>query len=417
MRTRIAAACVAALLVLAPVAVAQYGAQISPDPKPNEGEAIAVGPFLFSPALQLTWENRDNIFYTPDSEVSDEIYVARVLLMFELPIYDNYVRFSYKPQYREYADYEFNENWTHPLEVVGAFEFPNGLKLTPKYQFFSGALEVREVDPGGELMYGGERFTKHTLGIGADYWFTPRDGIRLDGSYNQLGYDERCVDPTVNVVCFYDYDQFNLGIGWLHQLSPTLVMDLHYRHGEFDSQDTLSYRDQTTDEVTLGFEGQVNDVISSGIRFGWRQTDPDLGPGDPQIDDYSGPLVNGRLGYAMAHGGTLRLDLLYTDYPSAFGANAFYTAYGGNVTYQLQRERFTAQARAGLQTNDYDLPDPASGRDRSDDITSFGLGASYRITDIISLTGGYLYEDRDTLYDYSYTSNAFVLGLVVGFGY
>lgn len=417
MRTRIAAACVAALLMLAPIAMAQYGAPIAPEPKPNEGEALPVGPFLFSPALQLTWENRDNIFYTPDNEVSDDIYVARALLMFELPIYDNYIRFSYKPQYREYAEYDFNENWTHPLEVVGAFEFPNGLKLTPKYQYFSGALEVREVDPGGELMYGGDRFTKHTLDIGADYWVTGRDGIRLNATYYQVGYDDTCVEPTPNVYCFYDYENWNLGVGWLHQLSPTLVMNLQYTHGDFDSEGTLSYRDQASDDITLGFEGQVNEVISSGVRVGWRQTDPDVAPGDPDIEDYSGPLVNGYLGYAMAHGGALRLNLLYTDYPSAFGANAFYTAYGATLGYNLRRERFTAQAQVGFQTNDYDQPDPVSGADRSDDILSLGVGANYRITEFIALSAGWRYEDRSTLYDYSYEANSIVLGLVIGYGY
>ncbi len=409
MRMRIAAVCAVTLFCLAPVAVAQYGTQIAPEPKPNEGEAIAVGPFLFSPALELTWENRDNIFYAPDNEVADDIYVARALLMFELPIYDNYVRFSYRPQYREFGDYPFDEHWTHPLEVVGAFEFPSGLKLTPRYEYFSGALELREVDPGGELIVGGDRFTKHTFAIGADYWFNPRDGIRLDGDVIQLRYDEGEVN--------YDYDDVNLGIGWLHQVNPSLVMDVHYRHGDFDSKEGSSYRDQTSDEITVGFEGQVTETVSSGIRAGWRQTEPDLAPGESEIDDYSGPLVSGHLGYAMAHGGNLRLDLLYTDYPSTAINNAFYTAYGGNLTYELRRERLTAQARVRFQTNDYDQPDLATGLDRSDDIATLGVGASYRITDVISLTGGYLYEDRDTLYDYSYTSNAFVLGLVVGFGY
>ena len=34
--------------------------------KPNTYEAIPVGPFLFTPAIQLNYQYRDNIFFTPD---------------------------------------------------------------------------------------------------------------------------------------------------------------------------------------------------------------------------------------------------------------------------------------------------------------------------------------------------------------
>ena len=53
---------------------------------------------------------------------------------------------------------------------------------------------------------------------------------------------------------------------------------------------------------------------------------------------------------------------------------------------------------------------------RSDDIATFGLGLGFRFTEIFSLWGTYLYEDRDsTLDEASYTTNIFTLGLVLGF--
>ena len=71
----------------------------------NSDEAIPVGPFIFSPAVQLSWQDRDNIFFTPDDEVRDQLILARAQLLFELPIYQSYVRFSYTPQYRDYKNY------------------------------------------------------------------------------------------------------------------------------------------------------------------------------------------------------------------------------------------------------------------------------------------------------------------------
>jgi hypothetical protein len=75
------------------------------------------------------------------------------------------------------------------------------------------------------------------------------------------------------------------------------------------------------------------------------------------------------------------------------------------------------RGQPGLQPRSRQLLRPASRplEDRSDDIYTFGLGLGYRFTYYLSLWGTYLYEDRDTLYRYSYTTNIFTLGLVFGF--
>jgi hypothetical protein len=52
-------------------------AQESPTISQHTGEALPLGPFLFSPALELTWEHRDNIFFDPVDPVDDNVYVAR----------------------------------------------------------------------------------------------------------------------------------------------------------------------------------------------------------------------------------------------------------------------------------------------------------------------------------------------------
>jgi hypothetical protein len=131
---------------------------------PNRYEAIPVGPFLFSPAVQLNWQHRDNIFFTPDNEISDQVLMARARFQFELPINESYISFSYTPQFREYADYELDDKWSHFVDVVGGFEFANGLNIDATYKFMEGNLENREVDPGGELYWGDRWYRKHFAG-------------------------------------------------------------------------------------------------------------------------------------------------------------------------------------------------------------------------------------------------------------
>jgi hypothetical protein len=128
----------------------------------------------------------------------------------------------------------------------------------------------------------------------------------------------------------------------------------------------------------------------------------------------------GFINWELAHGSHLRLNLLRSPYPSNFENNAYYTATGGTLTYKLERHRVFGELFVHLQNNDYELPvvDPARPgveMERSDDIMNLGLGLGYRFTNILSLRGTYMYEDRDTLFPYSYTINIWTLGLVIGY--
>ncbi len=379
-------------------------------PPPGEvkpSEAIQVGPFIFSPAVELTWETRDNIFFQKDDPVDDTVYLARARLMFELPIYESYLRFSYTPQYRKYSTYHLRENWSHFVDIAGAFDFPSGLKLTTTYRFASANIETREVDPGGELMWGDRQFDKHDLNLRADYWISPVNGFSVEGGFTGLTYDK----PAY----FYDYSRVRYGLGWLHQVSPTLVFEAHYRHEVFDADDTAQYRDSDSNELMVGFRGEISPVLSSTLEIGWRATSFDTKPGDPDFDDYSSFATRGALMWQLAHGSELQLELIRQDFPSNYGLNAYYTSTGGSLAYRLQRERLFGHIKAAFRTNDYELPDPVLGLDRSDDITTIEVGLGYRFNELLSLRGAYAHQDRETLHPYSYDADHFLIGLVLGF--
>jgi hypothetical protein len=377
----------------------------------HSDEAIPVGPFIFSPALQLAWQDRDNIFFTPHNEVRDQLILAKARLLFEVPVYESYISFSYTPQYRDYKDYELEDKWQHFFDAAAAFEFSSGLTLNLGYSYIIGNLETREIDPGGEVFFGDRRFDKQSFRVGGDYWITGRDGFVFNASWEDLEHE----DPTL----FYDYTRLTGGIGWLHQISPILVMDVKYGIMDFDAHDSEyesnSYRDSLSHSLTVGLRGQLSPVVAAELRFGYGVMQYDPKPDEPQVEDFKGAIVNGFISWDMAHGSVLRLDLLRMPYPSAFGDNANYLASGASLAYSLDRGSFFGQLRGRYQNNDYSRPDRITGEDRSDDIYTFGLGLGYRFTYYLSLWGTYLYEDRDTLYRYSYTTNIFTLELVLGF--
>ena len=131
----------------------------------NTDEAIPVGPFIFSPALQIAWQDRDNIFFTPDNEIADQLILAKAQLLFEVPVFESYLRFSYTPQYRDYKTYELEDKWQHFFDAAASFEFSSGLTLNLAYSYIIGNLETREIDPGGEVLLRRPSF-RQTVGKG-----------------------------------------------------------------------------------------------------------------------------------------------------------------------------------------------------------------------------------------------------------
>ena len=372
----------------------------------NQGEGVPVGPFIFSPAVGVSWESDDNIFLTSDNEESDQIYSIAAKLQFELPVRESYVRFSYTPRYREYADYELNENMAHYVDVDGMFEFASGWELKTAYRFVDGNLDVRQVDPGGELTFGDRQFTKHDLSLQANYWVTERDGITIELGYQDLENDEEL---------FYDYDRGHVAIGWLHQLSDGLTMDVQYRYSDFAADETFEYRSYDSSELTVGFNGLLSPVVRSEVRFGYRTTSYDTSPGAPEFDDFSGFVAEGNVSWEMAHGSTVQLDVVRSEYPSNSGVNAYYAATGGGLTYRYAQGRLFAQARFRLQSNDYEIADPVYGEDRGDDITLYGAGLGYRFNQLLSLRAAYTHRERDSFEPFTYEGNTFLIGLVFGY--
>jgi len=371
-------------------------------------EKIYLGPVIFKPGFDLSWESRDNIFFSPE-KVSDQLWVGRVHLNFDLPIHESHIRFSYSPVYRNYRTYALPNKWSHFVDLGGDFVFSNGLKIDALYRFVSGNMDTREVDPGGELVFGDQQFDKSYFSLRADYWISATNGISFQGSYDTISYDER------DRYSFYDYDRTRLGGGWIHQMSPTLVGGLIYNHEEFEPKETYGYRQSSSDEIVFTFNGKITPVWSAAIQVGWRNTSYEKVADLIELSDTSGLLVRGNLQWDLAHSSSLLLDLVRQDFPSAYQFQTHYIGMGANLTYRIQLQRLFAHARFGYQNNDYGFADEITGEDRSDDITTFGLGVGYRLSTLFSLRGTYTYQKRDSISNYSYDANVFLIGLTVGF--
>jgi hypothetical protein len=386
----------------------------------NLGEPIPLGPLLFSPSLQLTWQHRDNIFFTPVEPVADEIYLARAAFVFRLPIHQSHIQLAYRPVYRDYKEFELTQNWSHFLDLSGGFEFASGLVARVQYRYVDGSQETREVDPGDELVFGDRPFIKNSLGLGLDYWITARDGVRVEGDFIDVAYDDSLTLPPPEdpgESSFYDYSRSHFGAGWLHQINSVMVMDLLYGRSEFEPEGTFAWRTSTSDQVTVGLKGQLSAVLSTELRVGWRMTQYGTFEGEQVVDDFSGFIVQGDVNWALGHGSTVRLGLRRSDHPSNYEVNPYYVTTGADLEYSFDRGRFFSAAGARYQVNSYPVADFDTGEKRKDQINDLGLLVGYRLTSILSLYGSYLWEDRDSnVGRLGYTTNIYSIGVTIGIG-
>lgn len=377
--------------------------------------AIPVGPFLFSPGVQLSWEHHSNLWQSAVNEVSDDIYVARLRLLFELPVRESFIRISYTPQYRNSKNRTLINNWDHFVEISGNFEFASGFMLDAGYRFVNGDVSTYEVDPGSELIFSGRRFSKHDFRISGDYWVTERDGFRIQANLSTVSWQGQAVAYTTS---WYDYNDWKAGIGWLHQISPTMVMDLSYGYTDYspDGQENV-FRKYTANDLTLGLKGNLNDVLTTEFRLGYMATDYDQSAGSHNgFNDFTGLVTEGNVTWAMGNGSRVRLDLIRKPYASNYDLNSYYTGTAGRLLYDLQVDKLFAQASLLSQTNDYDVPDRLSSRTRSDDIFTWDVGIGFRLTDTLSLRGRYIHEDRDSNIDqYGFLNKVYMIDLVFGY--
>ncbi len=421
MRYRFVAGLVAVAVLIPAVAQSQgfptsLGLSDTVQQVPSMGnDPIAVGPFLFSPGLQLGWERHSNLYRTDAGSAEDDIYLARLRLLFEVPVRESFIRISYTPQYRESKNRDLHNNWDHFFEVSGDFEFSSGLTLGAYYRLVDGDTATSEVDPGYELVFSGQKFTKHDFGINSDYWFTARDGLTLNLNATKVEWrgDQNYEDHG-----WYDYNKTWMSAGWLHQLGSLLVMDLSLRYSDYSPEAyDQRFRKFNALDVTVGFRGQLSEIFSTELRLGYLKSDfANASAASSAFEDFSGFVIAGNINWALGHGSTLRLDLRREPFASNYDYNPYYTATGARLLYDLDFGRLFGQARAAYQMSDYQFADSQWGIVRDDDLMIFGIGLGFRFTDKLALRASYIYEDRDsTIPTYSYLNKVILVDLILGY--
>ena len=395
------------LMLLVALAAAVAFAQDSAIQEAGEPvqEGISIGKMVFAPSVEFMYENKDNIFLTENDEVSDDMYVIRPKLLLELPRETSYLRFAWVPQYRDFSDFELNENWTHFFDAEGNFKTPSGLELKIADHFIqNGTLEVVEIDPGAELVYNDVPFTKNTAVLDLKYFVSDTTGFGVYADMQDVD-----MDSSDSYTPWYDWSSETFGFSFQRYMNPLLRMALGVNYKNFSPDGTFNYREFSGYDYFVQFYGDFSPTVNASIKLGYEDLDFE-GTGD----DYADWNADASVVWNFADAHNLVLGVKRQAYASNYQAVSSYTHNGIRLAYNFTIvERLYGGVGGDFGKNEYNQ------FNRTDDTWGLMGNIGYHFTPRVSARLNLRHEKRDSsevcFQGCDYKVNAVLLNLVIGY--
>lgn len=393
---------------------------------------------IFYPSIELLYYHTDNLFLTPNNEVDANTFLARPKFRLEIPTDRHYFSLEYIAQYRDIDEFHLDQQFSHFANLKGVFQASPVFRVEIDDNFARGVLEVEEVDPDSELVLGLDPFTKNDARL-AFVWEGQRQGANLNFGHHLTNFDRN--DPTEANPgpAFLETDILRAGIEYFYKFTPLSSFNIGYRYAD-NSEDFASNLetefgdcvggpclgvaslDSTSNEVYIGFQGELGRTSTGRIDVGYRSTDFS----DITASDFQSLTVDGTFTKAFTRYTKLEVNLHRRESFSNFEDNAYYT--GNRISLALTNQPLGRKVfwtiAGGFQRNDY--PDPINAGtiavpdliNREDDIIMARAEVGYFPLTHLNVKVNYRFEDRDSNLPnnaFDYQENAIIFELGLGF--
>jgi hypothetical protein len=172
----------------------------------TQRQGLEAGHLNFYPSLLLNYGYDNNVFYSSgvgvgNDQVSSRLTVIQPRLLFDVPMTDNWLRWSYSPVYRNYATSEFvqTDPWSHFFDLDGHFRFGTRGFTTFRDHFVRGSQELQEADPGGELTFGFVPFRLHQPVVEVGMEIGARQAMSVLWNYDSTQFENSDVNGLYNI--------------------------------------------------------------------------------------------------------------------------------------------------------------------------------------------------------------------------
>ena len=337
--------------------------------KPQD-EGIQVGRVMFYPSLSLEMTDDSNVFYTsselPENQVvNSRIFIVRPRLLFDLPFGESFVRWSYSPTYRDYSTEEFQQSdkISHFLDLDASLRIGRSVDLRVKDHFVQGTVELREVDPGGELTFGLTPFRSQDAAMELSVDLGARHGFSIEPKHSEVRFDE--VEGTA---VFYDFDKDALEARYFIRTSPSTRVYAYYEYEDTDQQreqGLFSEVRETRRSMGVGFRRTVHEAVVTAISAGYAESEFE-GGGE---SNFHGIVFDGSAQWRLREGSAFVASVRRRPFQSFYVNNNYYVS--NQLRVQLAKQigrRLFWQASASASFNRYSDPLDISPTDSAPDL-------------------------------------------------
>jgi hypothetical protein len=313
--------------------------------------------FEFNPRPYVSTEYSDNLFLDTADEEDD--YIVTLSPAFDISFLGKTagLEMSYEPAYQFYEQNDDLDDWTHN---AGLYAFSNFSKrtrfdLANRFLFTRNPLGDQDVVRDGRVVIPGdptnrtgrEQYYTNTLNAGVNHQFGVDDSLNVAFLYRILRND----DPA-----FEDNDRYEPSIGLNYWFGPKFGTELRgsYTRGLFDQQsDSTGIPTDDFDNWfgSIRLIGKTSQHFSVYGQYGqvYRKFDGDLN------NDYLGYSPSAGILYLMDENLTLSLGLGYY-YQAVDGGNdndGFYPAFEINKIWNFRRGLIDLTGAGGLEQQNF----------------------------------------------------------------
>lgn len=367
----------------------------------------------FLPRISLTEEYTDNLFLMEANEEDDFITIISLGFTTELLWQHGGIELSYDPERVLYHEFSQYDTWRHAGSLYGWADLTRNNRLEVRDDFLRtedplGSVDFDAVEADPTLRESREPYitniaslrftnqfgendsfyleyaygilenedeslednTRHIPSAGLTYWFTPRWGFELIGTYTKTEYDRE--DDFIGEPSD-DFDQWEGNIRLIKQFSTQFEGHLGYSHIYFDSTATVTEEDYQIYNPYIGFDYSVAEdkTIAVDVGYFWQDYKEDI----DERDDDSGISADVDFEKTFQRG-----SISFTGSAGYFGAyfgaedlglSTYYEA-GLEADYNLTR-RVTGDIFGSYRQDKYEDEPPV----RRDKTTRGGVGLTY----------------------------------------
>jgi hypothetical protein len=314
----------------------------------------------------------NNLFYSEDDRFATSYAGTSVGVLAEIPYSRSEGQIGYVLRWLDYRDIDIDQQLTQFFDADTVFRWGAGGFLGVEAEFQDGAFDTRLFDPGGEITFRLEPFTRWSVGLEAGHEIEERQLLGIRIRREELRFDR---DPNVRAA-FFDTDTTEMrlrgeharasGLWWIWDLSADRS-DLFLPRPLFDD-----VRRNEALTARVGLRRRLDRRSRFEIVAGWTDRSYDRTDSEKT---YGGVIVDMALRRGTPGGIQVDASLSRSVLPSAFLDADFYVSdqlrFGAQNAYEA---RVILSGAVALFRNRY--PDSVTGR--NDDLVEARGRIGYR---------------------------------------